>query len=278
MKWKGRELDLSGAMVMAIVNVTPDSFFSQSRTQSAYQIEVAVRRAVTDGARIIDIGGFSTRPDAEDVAEREEIERVLTALEVVTRVAPEVAVSIDTFRAGVAQAVLEQRGDCIINDVTAGDHEPEIIDVVARYGVPYVMMHNRGVLDAMMSNTEYENVAKEVTQYLVARADYARRRGVENIILDPGFGFAKTTEQNYALLAGMERIVATGYPVLAGLSRKSMIYKVLGVDPQGALNGTTALHWECLRKGAKILRVHDVREAAETIKLFEYYCKHGDRI
>ena len=273
MEWAGKRLDFSRAAVMAIVNVTDDSFYAASRAGSAEDVARAVRRAVDEGADIIDIGGYSTRPGAPEIPEEKECERVVAGIEAIKSVAPETVVSVDTFRAGVAAAVLGRWGDCIINDISAGEFEPEILDVVAQYGVPYVAMHTRGRPSEMMGNTVYGNVVEDVAEYLQHRAEYISSHGVKNLILDPGFGFAKTLEQNYILLGGMECICALGYPVLAGISRKSMLYKVLGTTPQEALSATTALHWECLRKGAKILRVHDVKAAADTVRIFEFYKK-----
>ena len=274
MKLGDKRLDLSRPQIMAIVNVTNDSFFDGGRFTGEDAIAARVSQVVDEGAAIVDIGGYSSRPNATDVSIEEEWLRVKCGLSVVRRLAEGVAVSIDTFRAEVARRAVEEFGEVIINDISAGEIDPDIIDVVAKYRLPYVAMHMRGTPQTMLSMTDYpRGVTEEVCDYFQERVAYLRERGVEQIVLDPGFGFAKTTEQNYELLAGLNRLCDLGYPVLAGLSRKSMIYKVLDVTPAEALNGTTALNWEALRQGATILRVHDVREAAETVKLFEAYSK-----
>ena len=274
MKLGDKRLDLSRPQIMAIVNVTNDSFFDGGRFTGEDAIAARVLQVVDEGAAIVDIGGYSSRPNATDVSIEEEWLRVKCGLSVVRRLAEDVAVSIDTFRAEVARRAVEEFGEVIINDISAGEIDPDIIDVVAKYRLPYVAMHMRGTPQTMLSMTDYPSgVIAEVRGYFQERVDYLRERGVEQIVLDPGFGFAKTTEQNYELLAGLNRLCDLGYPVLAGLSRKSMIYKVLEATPAEALNGTTALNWEALRQGATILRVHDVREAAETVKLFEAYSK-----
>lgn len=274
MKLGDKRLDLSRPQIMAIVNVTNDSFFDGGRFTGEDAIAARVSQVVEEGAAIVDIGGYSSRPNATEVSIEEEWLRVKSGLSVVRRLAEGVAVSIDTFRAEVARRAVEEFGEVIINDISAGEIDPDIIDVVAKYRLPYVAMHMRGTPQTMLSMTDYpRGVTEEVCDYFQERVAYLRERGVEQIVLDPGFGFAKTTEQNYELLAGLNRLCDLGYPVLAGLSRKSMIYKVLDVTPAEALNGTTALNWEALRQGATILRVHDVREAAETVKLFEAYSK-----
>lgn len=274
MRLNDREFDLSQPQVMAIVNITPDSFFEQSRVVDDKAIEARIRQVVTEGASIIDIGGYSSRPGACDVTADEEWERVRRALAVVRRVAGDVHVSIDTFRASVAERAIEEFGEVIINDISAGEADPLMWSVVARYSVPYVAMHMRGTPQSMATMVDYpDGVVAEVVRYFEQRVALLKERGIEQIVLDPGFGFAKSVEQNYELLAGLDRICGLGYPVLAGVSRKSMIYKVLNTTPEQALNGTTALHWEALRQGATILRAHDVREAVEVVKLYNAYKK-----
>lgn len=274
MRLNDREFDLSQPQVMAIVNITPDSFFEQSRVVDDEAIETRIREVVTEGASIIDIGGYSSRPGACDVTADEEWERVRRALVVVRRVAGDVPVSIDTFRASVAERAIEEFGEVIINDISAGEADPLMWSVVARYAVPYVAMHMRGTPQSMATMVDYpDGVVAEVVRYFEQRVALLKERGIEQIVLDPGFGFAKSVEQNYELLAGLDRICGLGYPVLAGVSRKSMIYKVLNTTPEQALNGTTALHWEALRQGATILRAHDVREAVEVVKLYNAYKK-----
>ena len=269
MRLGNRELDLSQPRVMTIINVTDDSFFEHSRTDDAQSIAERVRKAHSEGAEIFDIGGYSSRPGARELTVDEEWSRVRLGLQIVRREVPEAFVSIDTFRAEVVRRAVEEFGPLIGNDISAGELDAEMWDVVAKYRLPYVAMHMRGT-----PQTDYPNgVVNEVCDYFAKRVELLKSRGVENIILDPGFGFAKTLEQNYELLAGLDRLCAMGYPVLAGVSRKSMIYKLLDITPADALNGTTALHWEALRQGATILRVHDAREATEVIKIYNTYKK-----
>lgn len=274
MRLGDRILDLSQPRVMAIVNVTDDSFYRGSHNISEEQLLQRVSCAIMDGAEIIDIGGYSSRPAAKDVPLEQEWMRVEWGLRAVRAVSESVAVSVDTFRAEVARRVLDSFGAVIINDISAGEADVQMVDVVAKYGVPYVAMHMRGTPATMQQMTDYpEGVVEEVCRYLEQKVKALQEQGVEQVILDPGFGFAKSLEQNYELLAGLHRLCGMGYPVLAGLSRKSMIYKALDIAPDDALNGTTALNWEALRQGATILRVHDVKEAREVIKLFEQYKK-----
>lgn len=278
MRLGDRLLDLSQPQVMAIVNVTDDSFYRESRNNSEELISQCVTRAIGEGASIIDIGGYSSRPSAEDVPLEEEWQRVCRGLRIVRSLSDSVAVSVDTFRAEVARRAQEEFGNIIINDISAGEADACMVEVAARYDLPYVAMHMRGTPATMQSLTDYpEGVVNEVCDYFRKRVIWLRERGVEQVILDPGFGFAKSLEQNYQLLAGLNRLCEMGFPVLAGLSRKSMIYNTLGVSPEEALNGTTALNWEALRQGATILRVHDVREAQQAIRLFAEYKKGAMR-
>ena len=263
-------IDFFQPQVMAIVNVTDDSFYEGSRTQSDDAIVERVREVVEQGATIVDVGGYSSRPGAKDISVDEEWQRVERGLQAVRSVSRDVAVSVDTFRAEVAELAIKEFGDVIINDISAGELSPRMIDVVAEAGVPYVAMHMRGTPQTMQQNTSYsEGVVAEVCRYFEHRVEYLLGRGVKDIILDPGFGFAKSAEQNFELLAHLSQLCALGYPVLAGLSRKSMIYNTLGVTAAEALAGTVALNWEALRQGATILRVHDVREAADVVQLYK---------
>ena len=263
-------IDFFQPQVMAIVNVTDDSFYEGSRTQSDDAIVERVREVVEQGATIVDVGGYSSRPGAKDISVEEEWQRVERGLQAVRSVSKDVAVSVDTFRAEVAERAIKEFGDVIINDISAGELSPRMIDVVAEAGVPYVAMHMRGTPQTMQQNTSYsEGVVAEVCRYFEHRVEYLLGRGVKDIILDPGFGFAKSAEQNFELLAHLSQLCALGYPVLAGLSRKSMIYNTLGVTAAEALAGTVALNWEALRQGATILRVHDVREAVDVVQLYE---------
>ena len=266
--------DFSQPRVMAILNVTPDSFFAGSRMPDAPHVERRVREAVAEGASIIDVGGYSSRPGADEVSPGEEWRRVKLGVGAVRRLAPGMAVSVDTFRSEVAARAIERFGPLIINDISAGELDPAMPAVAAKYGVPYIAMHMKGDPRTMQTLTDYKrDITAEVVAYFEARVAALLAAGIarEHLVLDPGFGFAKTTEQNYELLAGLHRLCALGYPVLAGLSRKSMIYRVLGVTPAQSLAGTVALGWECLRQGAAILRVHDVREAVDTVKLFNMF-------
>ena len=263
-------IDFFQPQVMAIVNVTDDSFYEGSRTESEDAIMERVRELVEQGATIVDVGGYSSRPGAKDISVDEEWQRVQRGLQAVRSVSKDVAVSVDTFRAEVAERAIKEFGDVIINDISAGELSPRMIDVVADAGVPYVAMHMRGTPQTMQQNTSYsEGVVAEVCRYFEHRVEYLLGRGVKDIILDPGFGFAKSAEQNFELLAHLSQLCALGYPVLAGLSRKSMIYNTLGVTAAEALAGTVALNWEALRQGAPILRVQDVREAVDVVQLYE---------
>lgn len=274
MKHNDIELDFSQPRVMAILNVTPDSFYAGSRMPDASRVERRVREAVDEGAAFIDVGGYSSRPGADEVSPDEEWRRVELGVGAVRRLSPAMTVSVDTFRSEVAARAIEKFGPLVINDISAGELDPQMPAVAAKYGVPYIAMHMKGDPKTMQSLTDYKrDITAEVVAYFEAKAAQLSAVGIrrENIVLDPGFGFAKTTEQNYELLAGLHRLCALGYPVLAGLSRKSMIYRALGTTPAESLAGTVALGWECLRQGAAILRVHDVREAADTIALFNLY-------
>ena len=266
---------------MAILNVTPDSFYAGSRTPEAEAVERRVREAVSEGAELIDVGGYSSRPGAGEVSPDEEWRRVTLGVETVRRVAPGMVVSVDTFRSEVAAKAVDAFGPLVVNDISAGELDPAMLSVVADCGVPYIAMHMKGDPKTMQSLTDYKrDITAEVVAYFEARVAALLAAGIarEHLVLDPGFGFAKTTEQNYELLAGLHRLCALGYPVLAGLSRKSMIYRVLGVTPAQSLAGTVALGWECLRQGAAILRVHDVREAVDTVRIFNAYVQNSGEI
>lgn len=278
MRLGNRELDLSHPRVMTIINVTDDSFFEHSRTEDEQSIAERVKKAYGEGVEIFDIGGYSSRPGARELTVEEEWRRVRLGLQIVHREVPEAFVSIDTFRAEIVRRAVEEFGPLIVNDISAGELDAEMWDVVAKYRLPYVAMHMRGTPQTMQSQTDYPNgVVNEVCDYFAKRVELLKSRGVENIILDPGFGFAKTLEQNYELLGGLYRLCEMGCPILVGVSRKSMIYKLLDVSPAEALNGTTALHWEALRQGAAILRVHDTRVATEVIKIYNTYKKRLPR-
>ncbi len=264
-------IDLSMRHIMAIVNVTPDSFFEGSRTLERDSITRRVHQVVEEGATIVDIGGYSSRPGAEDISLEEEWRRVDLGVGVVRELYPEIAISVDTFRAEIVERVAQRYGQFIVNDIMGGEGDPAIFAVAAQYSLPYVAMHMRGTPQDMQSQTQYSDVVEEVKESLRRRIELMREAGVEEIVLDPGFGFAKSLEQNYELLSGIPRLRELGYPILVGISRKSMIYKVLDTTPAESLTGTIALNWEALRGGAQILRVHDVREGVEILKLYEKY-------
>ena len=271
MKQQEINLDFSRRQVMTIVNVTPDSFFAGSRTPDWLDVERRVREAVEAGASVIDVGGYSSRSGADEVSPEEEWRRVDLGVGAVRSLSPDLPVSIDTFRSSVAARAIHKYGKVIINDISAGELDPLIVDVAAEHDVPYVAMHMKGDPRTMQSMTDYRDIVAEVVDYFRERTAQLRERGVRRIVVDPGFGFAKTLEQNYELLRGLHRLAELGYPGLAGVSRKSMIYKLIGTTPAEALNGTTALHWECLRQGAVILRAHDTREAVEVVRMFDQF-------
>ena len=268
-------LDLSSPCVMGILNVTPDSFYAGSRMQTEIDITHRIEQIVGEGAGIIDVGAYSSRPNAENVSPAEEMERLRMGLGILRKVQPDAVVSVDTFRADVARMCVEEYGVAIINDIAAGEMDGDMFRTVADLNVPYIMMHMQGTPQNMQQNPHYDNLLKEVFMYFARKVQQLRDLGVKDIILDPGFGFGKTVEHNYELLAHLEEFRVFELPLLAGVSRKSMIYRLLGTTPQEALNGTTVLDTICLLKGADILRVHDVREAVETVKIVEAMKKEG---
>ena len=267
----GKLIDLSAPTVMAIVNVTPDSFFAGSRNTSEAEVRRCVETALSEGAGILDVGGYSSRPGAAEVSPHEEFERAALGLRIVREIDRDIPVSIDTFRAEVVERIVEAFGPVIVNDISAGVLDPRMIPAVARLRLPYIAMHMRGTPATMQQCTGYDDVAAEVLRYFSRKVDEWTAAGIDDLVIDPGFGFAKTVEQNFELLGRLSDLRIVGRPVLAGVSRKTMIWKTLGVTPSDALTGTTALHWECLRQGAAILRVHDVREAVEVIKLYDAF-------
>lgn len=269
---RGRLLDLSAPRVMGILNITPDSFYTHSRAQAADQLMRMATPMVEAGATFLDIGGYSTRPGASDIVEEEEISRVVPALELLAREFPTVVLSIDTFRARVARAAVEH-GASIINDVSGGTLDATMFATVASLGVPYILMHMRGTPQTMTSHTMYDNLVVDINTHLAQRVTALHAAGVHDIMVDPGFGFAKTAEQNFQLLQHLHLFRMHGKPLLAGLSRKSMIWKTLGITPEEALNGTTALHMKALLEGVSILRVHDVKEAMQVVTLYNHLNK-----
>lgn len=266
---KGRLLDLATPQVMGILNVTPDSFYSGSRMQTQEEIAARARQIIDEGASIIDIGAYSSRPNAEHITAEEEMNRLRTGLEIVNRNHPDAIVSVDTFRADVAEQCVEEYGVAIVNDIAAGEMDNRMFETVARLGVPYIMMHMQGTPQNMQKEPHYDNLMKEVFMYFACKVQQLRELGLKDIILDPGFGFGKTLEHNYELMAHLEEFSIFELPLLVGVSRKSMIYKLLGGTPQDSLNGTTVLDTVALMKGANILRVHDVREAVEAVRIVD---------
>lgn len=265
----GSLLDLSQPRVMGILNVTPDSFYAGSRTQTEAEIVRRVKQIVSEGAAIIDIGAYSSRPNADNVSAREEMERLRMGLKILFEIQPDAVVSVDTFRADVARMCVEEYGVAIINDIAAGEMDANMFHTVAALNVPYIMMHMQGTPQSMQQHPHYDNLLKEVFLYFARKVQQLRDLGVKDIILDPGFGFGKTMEHNYELLSHLEEFRIFELPLLVGVSRKSMIYRLLDITPLEALNGTTVLDTICLLKGADILRVHDVKEAVETVRIVQ---------
>ncbi len=263
----GSLLDLCVPQVMGILNVTPDSFFAGSRMQTEREIAGRVDQILAEGGSIIDVGAYSSRPAAEHISAEEEMQRLRTGLEVIRRDHPEAIVSVDTFRADVAEWCVREYQVSLINDISGGEMDPRMFETVARLNVPYVLMHMKGTPQNMQEAPEYENVVKEVFLYLARKVDELQQLGVKDIILDPGFGFGKTVDHNYALMNYLEDFHLFGLPLLVGVSRKSMITRLLGTGAADALNGTTVLNTISLMKGAHIVRVHDVKEAVEAVKI-----------
>ena len=263
----GRLMDLSEPQVMGILNVTPDSFYADSRAQTEQIFVTRLHQMVKEGASMIDIGGYSTRPGAEVVNTEEEMKRLRIGLELVRKHQPGIIVSVDTFRADVAKMCVEEYGVDIVNDISAGQMDEEMFPTIARLGVPYIIMHMKGTPQNMQANPHYDNLLKEVFYYFSEKVQKLRDLGVKDILIDPGFGFGKTIEHNYQLMNHLEEFSLFEVPLLVGISRKSMIYKLLDTSPEEALNGTTVLNTIALMKGANILRVHDVRPAMEAVKM-----------
>lgn len=265
---RGRLLELREPQIMGILNVTPDSFYSDSRTPDEAHITERVRQMMDEGADMIDIGGYSSRSGADDVTPEEEMDRLRRGLRIVRELYPEVPVSVDTFRADVARMCIEEEGADIINDISGGMMDRQMFRTVARLGVPYILMHMQGTPDTMQVAPHYDNLRREVMLYFAERIDRLCQMGAKDIIVDPGFGFGKTLEHNYELMNNLEDFAVFNLPLLVGISRKSMIYKLTGGTPQTSLNGTTVLNTISLVKGAHILRVHDVKAAAEAKQIY----------
>ena len=270
----GKLVDFSSPLVMGILNTTPDSFFEGSRYKPHADALVEVAgKMLEEGAKMIDIGGYSTRPDAEEVNENEECERVLPAIEAICKHFPQAIISIDTFRAEVARKAI-LAGAAIINDISGGNLDNNMFQTVAKLNVPYILMHSRGTPKTMSQLNIYNNLTDDIIQELASKVYTLREMGVKDIIIDPGFGFAKDLPQNYELMQNLPLFDILNLPILVGISRKSMIWKLLNISPKEALNATTALNMYALEKSANILRVHDVKEAVEVIKLYEMLRKN----
>ncbi|SHM25200.1 dihydropteroate synthase [Flavobacterium xinjiangense] len=264
---KGQLIDLSTPKVMGILNVTPNSFFDGGKYKNENEILSQVEKMIIEGATFIDIGAYSSKPNAEFVSEEEEISRIVPAINLILKHFPEAILSIDTFRSEVAKASIEN-GAAIVNDISAGHLDDKMLVVIGKYNVPYIMMHMRGTPQTMQTLTVYDDIIKEMLFYFSERISIARSFGINDLIIDPGFGFAKKLDQNYEVFKKMELFNILELPLLVGISRKSMIYKTLNTSVEQALNGTTILNTLALSKGAKILRVHDVKEAMECVTLF----------
>lgn len=270
---KGSLIDLSTPIVMGILNLTPDSFYDGGKFRKPASILKQVERMLKEGATLVDLGAYSSRPGAEHISQDEELLRLLPIINLILKEFPDSFLSIDTFRSKVANKAL-QLGAAVINDISAGNLDPKIFDVVTEHQVPYIMMHMKGTPQNMKELNSYDNLIKDLKTYFSERIALARTKKINDIIIDPGFGFAKNTAQNFQLLAHFDLFKTFDLPLLAGLSRKSMIYKTLKSKPSDALNGTTALHMVALQNGASILRAHDVKEAKECITLYEELQQH----
>lgn len=266
---RGKLYPLDEPQIMGILNVTPDSLFAESRTSDDEQIAARVKQMMDEGADMIDIGGYSSRPGADDVSPQEEMERLRRGLRIVRKLYPNVPISVDTFRADVARMCIEEEGADLINDIAAGMMDRQMFKTVARLGVPYIMMHMQGTPETMQLDPHYNNLRREVMLYFAERIDRLCQMGAKDIIIDPGFGFGKTVEHNYELMNHLEDFSVFNLPILVGISRKSMIYKLIGGTPQTSLNGTTVLNTIALTKGAHILRVHDVKQAVEAKRIWQ---------
>ena len=263
----GRLIDLSKPVVMGILNVTPDSFFDGGKYETEKKIVERAEEILEQGATIIDIGAISTRPGTEEISTKEEIDRLLPAVKAVKKAFPEAHVSIDTFRSWVALKVIEECGPCIVNDVSGGNFDVHMFDIIGKLGVPYILMHLLGTPLQMQKDPVYEDIIRDISMYFTERVKKLTTAGVKDVILDPGFGFGKTLAHNYELLNRLDSFKVFQLPLLVGVSRKSMIHKLLGSKPEDALNGTSVVNTLALMGGTDILRVHDVREAVEAVRI-----------
>lgn len=266
---KGKLISLDTPLVMGILNVTPDSFYADSRKQTAEAIEERINTILSEGGTIVDLGGYSSRPDAAEVSEAEEMERLAFALSVINKNYPDLIVSVDTFRAGVARRCVEDFGVAMINDISGGELDSAMFETIAGLQVPYILMHMRGTPQTMKHQTDYEDMMDEIMLYFSRKVKQLRLLGVNDIILDPGFGFSKKLEQNYELMRHLREFQLFELPLLVGVSRKRMVYQLLGTTAEESLNGTTVLHTYSLLNGTDILRVHDVRAAMDAVKIVQ---------
>lgn len=265
----GNLINLSSPVVMGILNVTPDSFYEGSRVAGSDAILARADEIISQGGAIIDVGGYSSRPNAENVSTEEEIRRVTEAVYMIKKRYPQIPISLDTFRAEVVKSVCLHCGSVIVNDISAGEMDSRMFETAAEFKLPYIAMHMKGRPENMQDNPVYSDIRNEIFTYFSRKINYLHSLGVNDIIIDPGFGFGKTIENNYQLLNILDDFKIFGLPLLVGFSRKSMIYRFLGTSPENALNGTTALNTVALMKGASILRVHDVKEAVEVVQLVD---------
>ena len=263
----GKLLILDKPLVMGILNITPDSFYDGNKYTSRDKIYRRLENILQEGAGIVDVGAYSSRPGAENIPEKEELNRLIPALEIIRKNFPDTVVSVDTFRANIAKSVIENFGVEIINDISGGELDKNMIDTVAQYPVGYIAMHMRGNPQTMQNYTDYKDIVNDLIEYFTKKINQLKNSGINDLIIDPGFGFSKTLKQNYEILKKLELFQLLAHPVLVGISRKSMIYKHLGISPENSLNGTSILNTIALLKNADILRVHDVKEAVEAIKL-----------
>ena len=274
--FKGELIDFSSPKVMGILNITPDSFYSGSRKQTEKEITERVIQILEEGADIIDVGAYSSRPNAAFVSEEEEIFRLKNGLKILFKESPKTIVSIDTFRSNVARECIEQFGELIVNDISAGELDENMFDTIAKYRIPYCMMHMRGTPQTMMQHTEYNRLLPDILYYFSGKINTLHQKGVNDIWVDPGFGFSKTTTQNYEILAHLEQFTIFELPLLVGISRKTMIREIIDVLPEDALTGTVALNMFSLMHGANIIRVHDVKEAVQTVQIYNKL-KQGEK-
>jgi len=268
-KYGNRQLLLQKPLVMGIINFTPDSFFAQSRVETEKQIYGRIEQMISESVDIIDIGGYSSRPNAEKVSPAEEIKRLSKGLQILKKIAPEIPVSIDTFRAQVVENIFDKFGHFIVNDISAGELDNKMLDTVAKLKLPYIAMHMKGNPQTMQNNPVYGNLLEEISEYFTQKIELLHQAGISEIIIDPGFGFGKTLEHNYKLLANLQEFQKFELPLLVGFSRKSMLYKLFNSLPEKSLNATTIVNTVAVLKGANILRVHDVRAAVEVVEIIE---------